>query len=590
MICNGVGATAIRFASGGGGTTYDSFVFRTLDLGINVPVDLVPRDGARMVFLSNGAHLLGGWNTVYFAATNDSTNEHWFNATPDDPTTWTQLADAPFDGVHVFGLDVVNDVIYKYGNDVQNSGRTAYKYTIGVGWTLITADMGIVWGDRYICGYKYNPNDGYFYAVGGVTGLAGTYYSDVLRCTTLFTDWQIVGNLPDNGGGLYPYLAPCLEVIDDKLRLWGGGIYLSDIFNTNIFDIDNTGIPTIVGALPIAMQGTYTNSAVIGGTAFHVNGYKATGGNQRGMYYSNDKAITWTRLYDNPIATHASTIVGNGSNKAYWVTGNMYNYIYSIEGITTPTTEIPTGAEAIYSVFNDANFVGSYAMEVQRSSDNTTLDIGFIGNDIDEATMTTFMGVGDLYVSKWYDRSGNGKHAVNVLGSRPRIGLGGVLDKVNGKVAVYHTAGTQSLIFPSINLGKEHTVFGVLNLTTTDREFIGGAGNTYLMYRDAASTFANMGSAVGTNTDGTFSLNTQKLLTDYRKQRIYQRYFNGDISINSFSISAVNPDFIITNLSGESDPAYNFVGYMQFVAIYAGDKLPQKEGIETKINNYFSIY
>jgi hypothetical protein len=51
-----------------------------------------------------------------------------------------------------------------------------------------------------------------------------------------------------------------------------------------------------------------------------------------------------------------------------------------------------------------------------------------------------------------------------------------------------------------------------------------------------------------------------------------------------------NPDFIITNLSGESNPAYNFIGYMQEVIIYAGDRLNQKAGIEQNINEYYSIY
>lgn len=567
------------FKSGAGGNSFASdFLFRTLDLGIDIDVNLVARDGAQLVYNEGKLHLIGGWNPAEFGATNDSTNEHWVNATPDDPTGWTQLADAAFDPVHVFGCVSKDGFIWKFGNDLNYPGKTSYKYNEAGGWTLVSAEMTGDWGDRYVAATCLHK--GYFYAAGGIDTLPGpTYITNVIRSTDC-VDWEIVGTLPAGD-----YLGSILVSDGANLYFWGGGTYLSTGQSSVLKSTDDGANWSNIATLPVGMCGTYQNGAYYEGKFWHLNGF-ASGVNQRGLYYTTDFQ-TWTQLYDNPKDTHASAF-GLSDTKLYRLTGNIDNFYYSIDGIPTPENTIPTGAEAIYSVRNHPNFVGSYAMEVQRSSDNATLDIGFVGNDIDEAAMTTFMGAGDLYVSKWYDRSGNGNDATNALGNRPQIGASGVLHKVNGKVAAYYTAGTQILNFDSpIDLGTNHTVFAVINLTTNDKEFLGGV-NSYLFYRLGSTTFfAASGFVVATNF-GEVDLNTQILLTDNRINRIYSRYINGSVSLNSNPVAS-NANFTATNLSGEG-PAYNFYGYQQEVIIYSGDKLQEKAGIEQNINDYYSIY
>lgn len=567
------------FTFGSGEEVVYDYLFKTLDLGINIPVDLVVRDGARLCWQNNKLHLLGGWNVTVFEPTNDSTNEHWINETPDDPTTWVQLANAPWDGAHAYQLDVVDDVIYKYGNDVQNSGRTAYKYTTSGGWELITADMGEVWGDRYTGIGRYH--EGYFYHVGGTTS-GIVYHFDILRCTTAFTDWEIVGTLPNTE----LYLAGCLESINGRLIFWGGGQYLSDSTNTKVYEISDGGSTvTELATLPSEMRGTYTNSAVYDNKIWHSNGYTTTTGNKFGWYYSDDYGVTWTQLYDNSSATHAAALAAS-STKLYRLTGNYDNYYYSVEKIVANDNVIPNSASAIYSVRNDSSFVGDYAMEVQRSSDNTTLDIGFVGNDIDEAAMIDFMGVGDLYISKWYDRSGNGNNATNTLGNRPRVGSGGVLDKINGKLAILSIAGETLLFDNSINLATHHTIFAVTQFSQFDKEFIGGAGNVYLVYNASSSSAFNANSGIAVNF-ASIPLNQQKMLTDLRNDRIYTRYLNSQAHNYSQTVSA-NNDFVITSIGGEA--GYRMIGYVQEIIIYASDKTSYKKGIETNINNYFNVY
>lgn len=68
-----------------------------------------------------------------------------------------------------------------------------------------------------------------------------------------------------------------------------------------------------------------------------------------------------------------------------------------------------------------AAYSGS-AIRVRRSSDNAEQDVGFAGNALDTASMLTFVGANDGFVTTWYDQSGNTRNQVQATaGSQPRI-------------------------------------------------------------------------------------------------------------------------------------------------------------------------
>jgi len=54
----------------------------------------------------------------------------------------------------------------------------------------------------------------------------------------------------------------------------------------------------------------------------------------------------------------------------------------------------------------DKNYTGS-AIKVRRSSDNNELDIGFVNNELDTASLLTFVGSGDAFVNIIYDQVGS---------------------------------------------------------------------------------------------------------------------------------------------------------------------------------------
>ena len=74
-------------------------------------------------------------------------------------------------------------------------------------------------------------------------------------------------------------------------------------------------------------------------------------------------------------------------------------------------------------------------LKVRRSSDSTTQDIGFSGNDLDTGALISFVGAGDGFIDTWYDQTGNGRNLTQATtASQPKIvSSGAVITTVNGR-------------------------------------------------------------------------------------------------------------------------------------------------------------
>jgi hypothetical protein len=61
------------------------------------------------------------------------------------------------------------------------------------------------------------------------------------------------------------------------------------------------------------------------------------------------------------------------------------------------------------------------AIRVRRSSDSAELDLGFVGNNLDTASLLTFCGAGDGFVTTWYDQVGSNNATQTTAGNQPQI-------------------------------------------------------------------------------------------------------------------------------------------------------------------------
>ncbi len=119
--------------------------------------------------------------------------------------------------------------------------------------------------------------------------------------------------------------------------------------------------------------------------------------------------------------------------------------MYQPFGFMAPTEEsfayllddYPGAEFAISTRLLSSTYTGD-CMRVRRSSDGSTLDVGFVDNYLDQASIETFRGSStDIQVVEWYDQSGNGMVLSNTrVVDMPILYTGGAYKTSLGKYAV----------------------------------------------------------------------------------------------------------------------------------------------------------
>jgi hypothetical protein len=105
---------------------------------------------------------------------------------------------------------------------------------------------------------------------------------------------------------------------------------------------------------------------------------------------------------------------------------------------SNPLSALSVNSAVAYSLRKLRCAYAGSAIQVRRSSDNTTSNIGFTTNgDLDTVTLKTFVGAGNGFVSIWYDQSGNG---INISPpantNQPRIITAGAVLRKNNQPTI----------------------------------------------------------------------------------------------------------------------------------------------------------
>ncbi|MBS1646781.1 MAG: T9SS type A sorting domain-containing protein [Bacteroidetes bacterium] len=137
-------------------------------------------------------------------------------------------------------------------------------------------------------------------------------------------------------------------------------------------------------------------------------------------------------------------------------------------------TGVATNAATAYSLRKLNCTYSGNAIQVRRSSDNTTKNIGFTPmGDLDTASLLSFVGGNNGFVSIWYDQSGNGRDASQAASAnQPRIVNVGVIDRYNGIPSIFFNntgASGYSICLKTANLniyGTQACFLGVAAVKT----------------------------------------------------------------------------------------------------------------------------
>jgi len=247
--------------------------------------------------------------------------------------------------------------------------------------------------------------------------------------------------------------------------------------------------------------------------------------------------------------------------------------------------DYPT-AKIAYSFRKLRSAYSGNCIEVRRSSDNTTSNIGFVNNVLDEAALLSFVGAGDGFVKTWYDQSGNANNLTAASdAAQPRIVTSGVVEKQNGKTAIYSTtAMTMSCSNFSQTYDSAFTVCKITSTTTTIIPFTTAlnTGGAYYGLCTSGSVDGSFSSfvnpAVYKNGGATALVNTRGV------------FYTNFITNNIFLISQFSPSVLTSFNRGTQYFVLKSSNFIQEHITYISNQTSNKSGIESSINAFYGIY
>lgn len=270
-----------------------------------------------------------------------------------------------------------------------------------------------------------------------------------------------------------------------------------------------------------------------------------------------------------------------------------------------------SGAEAAYSLRLLSSTYTGDAIRVRRASDNTEQDIGFVNNELDTSTLTTFCSGTNGFVKTWYDQSGNGYDATQTTAAnQPQIVSSGSVINVNSKPAISFDGTNDSLLNTTLTASSTQSVFYVkkgANLSGNSNVF--GFPTTisntqlgiYYWYTSPFSYGFNSWSGDSWGYDGAD--------TEFLSQTLEMALFlNGNPSTSGVKLFINNTQKTLSQVRGTSTSRtmangfrigeggviqnnQNYDGWQQEIVIWSADySSTNRSGIQDNINDFYSIY
>ena len=290
-------------------------------------------------------------------------------------------------------------------------------------------------------------------------------------------------------------------------------------------------------------------------------------------------ANNWGKIYE-------STAWGSGvtDNNISW--GKSYADLAG--GGFTGLLDTYSGAAAAYSLRQLSSTYSGNAIKVRRASDNAEQDIAFANNELDTATLETFASGTDAFVTTWYDQSGNGVDAENAnASSQPQIVSSGSTILENGKAAVRFDGSDDYIETSAVSYTQPHTLFDVRRYYTNKTQ-IG------ISLKSSDSSFADC------NLSGEFRSYYGSYIPNAPTQNTNQGLWyslgngaNSAIGLDGAAASVGQGGSEVVNrltMGRRGSGGLNAAIILQEVVFYDSNESSNRTGIETNINDFYSIY
>lgn len=275
-----------------------------------------------------------------------------------------------------------------------------------------------------------------------------------------------------------------------------------------------------------------------------------------------------------------------------------------------PLLDLFPGAAAAYSMRLLRTLYTGDAIRVQRSSDSTELDIGFLNGGLDVAALLSFVGSSDGLVVTIYDQSGNGRDmdGQTDITQVPRIVIAGVLQLSNNMegaefdgindvqfstTPALSSPADQLFVFTTYaknDLTDSGVVFNLnFGSTASTRCFVQGPQSDGNIQWDPGVFLNNRLEVIVTND------RQQHILTVTKIAEIDNQVIRRDgIQVAQRTQSASFPTTVVEDIglgAGDNRPSiFNpFDIIWQELVVYDTDELNKVPGIENNTINYWTL-
>jgi len=264
------------------------------------------------------------------------------------------------------------------------------------------------------------------------------------------------------------------------------------------------------------------------------------------------------------------------------------------------------GSAVAYSLRKLSSTYSGSAIRVRRSSDNAEQDIGFVDGDLDTSSLLSFVGANNGFITTWYDQSGNANNATQAAAViQPRIVNSGVIETKGSENAIKFDGSNDYMTRTAISAldsGNNYSYFTIVsnNLTANistvfatsavsvyrvenliDTRTTGGFYRNFLIQNTSSTAYySDLSSANGST--------NQRLLSGFVNGFNMSAFDNGNTGGTATYTGTYNND-LFDIAAFRYIPRY-LNGYIQEIIIYPTDESSNRVGIETNINDYYSIY
>ena len=273
-------------------------------------------------------------------------------------------------------------------------------------------------------------------------------------------------------------------------------------------------------------------------------------------------------------------------NNRLFSSGGAYSYLLDTYG----------SANFAFSIFKlSSSYVGN-CLRVRRSSDNAEFDVSFSGNYIDIDSMTSFVGVANGFIVKWYDQSGNNNDSLQTSASlQPIIISSGVLvvSSVNGRPMIYQNGtNTKTLNLTSnVAFGNPFVQSAVIDRFDTSKYYI-TTGGLSSVTTGGAIVNINTGRiqnwVSSTNYTLTDTTVGEKVLTTYRKSNLMGGLLLNNIQQDVEKLTSKATSTSLTRILN-LDNAQGFSNLQELI-FWSTDYISNINDINNNINSRYEIY